>query len=195
MSRVNGLLLAMCLNGMACGVAAQEAYVAGGIGSSDWSFDDCGTTGCDGSTSSWRVAVGYRFSRAFALEGFYFNYRCARASSFSLDGELCGTALGVQALLGYQFGAVDFAGKVGLAEVRSDFRASDTSFYSSSVSRSTVLSLGLMAAYRFTPNLALRLDVDTVPVGLNTFWFQQLLGLKVDGAEVTTITLGVMVRF
>jgi len=190
MSRVNGLLLAMCLNGVACGVAAQEAYIAAGLGSSNWNFDVCGTTGCDRSTSSWRVAAGYRFNRIVAVEGFYFNFRCARSSSFLFDGETCGTALGVQALLGYQFGAVDFAGKIGLAAVQSDFRPSPTSFDVAAVSRNTELSAGLMGAYRFTPNLALRLDIDIVTVALNSDGI-----FYSKGADVTTIMLGVMVRF
>ena len=190
MSRVNGLLLAMCLNGVACGVAAQEAYIAAGLGSSNWNFDVCGTTGCDRSTSSWRVAAGYRFNRIVAVEGFYFNFRCARSSSVSLDGDLCGTALGVQALLGYQFGVVEFAGKVGLAGVRSDYHPSATNFNRSNASRNTELNIGLMGAYRFTPNLALRLDVDTVPVALwsDGFFFT-------SGANVHTITLGMMYGF
>ena len=185
MSRVNGLLLAMCLNGVACGVAAQEAYIAAGLGSSNWNFDVCGTTGCDRSTSSWRVAAGYRFNRIVAVEGFYSNFGCARSSSVSLDGDLCGTALGVQALLGYQFGAVDFAGKVGLAGVRYDYHPSAASFNRSSVSRSTEPNFGLMGAYRFTPNLALRLDVDSPPAEL----------FFTSGANVHTITLGVMYGF
>jgi hypothetical protein len=189
MSRVNGLLLAMCLNGVACGVAAQEAYIAGGLGSSNWSFA-CGATGCDRTTNSWRIAAGYRFNRIVAVEGFYSDFRCARPSSAALDGELCGTALGVQALLGYQFGAVDFAGKIGLAAVQSDFRPSPTSFDVAAVSRNTELSAGLMGAYRFTPNLALRLDIDIVTVALNSDGI-----FYSKGADVTTIMLGVMVRF
>ena len=190
MSRVNGLLLAICLNGAACGVAAQEAYIAGGLGSSNWSFSACGATACDPTTGSWRVAAGYRFNRIVAVEGFYFNFGCARSSSVSLDGELCGTALGVQTLLGYQFGAVDFAGKIGLAAVQSDFRPSPTSFDVAAVSRNTELSAGLMGAYRFTPNLALRLDIDIVTVALNSDGI-----FYSKGADVTTIMLGVMVRF
>jgi len=190
MSRVNRLLLAICLNGVVCGVAAQEAYLAGGLGSSNWNFDFCGTTGCDRSTSSWRVAAGYRFNRIVAVEGFYSDFGCARSSSVSLDGDLCGTALGVQALLGYQFGAVEFAGKVGLAGVRSDYHPSATNFNRSNASRNTELNIGLMGAYRFTPNLALRLDVDTVPVALwsDGFFFT-------SGANVHTITLGMMYGF
>jgi hypothetical protein len=189
-SRLYRLLLVMCLHGVVGGVAAQEPYLAAGLGSSSWNFVDCGATGCDRTTNSWRVAAGYRFNRIVALEGFYSDYGCARTSSASLDGELCGTALGVQALLGYQFGAVDFAGKIGLAGVRSELRPSLTSFDVATVSRNTELSAGMMGAYRFTPNLALRLDVDIVTVALNS------TGLFYSrGADVTTAMLGLMVRY
>lgn len=190
MSRVNRLLLALCLGGAACGVSAQEAYVVGGFGTSNWSFSSCGATGCDRNASSWRVGAGYRFNRVVAVEGSYFNYGCARSSSVSLDGELCGTSLGVQALLGYQVAAFDFGGKIGFAGVRSDFRPSATSFDTAATSNNTELTVGLMGAYRITPNLALRLDADIVTVALNSS------GLFYSrGADVTTIMLGLMLRF
>jgi hypothetical protein len=189
MDRAKTWLIAFCLQGLALSAAAQEAYVAGGLGQSSWNFD-CGPNGCDRTTNSWRVAAGYRFGKVVAVEGFYFNFRRARSSDASLDGELGGTALGVQALLGYQFGAVDFAGKVGLAQVRADFRPSPTSFDVATISNNTEFIGGLMGAYRFTPNLALRLDFDIVTVALNS------AGLFYSrGADVSTISLGLMYRF
>jgi hypothetical protein len=188
MSRVNGLLLAICLNGVVCGAAAQEAYLAAGLGISNSNFA-CGPTGCDRTTNSSRVAAGYRVNRIVAVEGFYSNFGRARSSDSSLDGELGGTALGVQALIG-QLGALDFAGKIGLTSVRSDFRPSATSRDVATVRHNIEVAYGFMGAYRFTPNLALRLDVDIVRVALDsTVIFYS------RGADVTTIMLGVMVLF
>lgn len=189
MSRVRTCLIALCLQALALGASAQEAYLAGGLGRSYWNFD-CGPNGCDRTTASWRIAAGYRFNRLVAVEGFHFDFRRARSSETYLDGELAGTALGVQALLGWQVGEVELAGKIGLAEVRSDFRPAPTSFYAAKVSRHTEVIGGLMAAYRLTPNLSLRLDVDVVTVALDSgdiFYAR--------GADVTTYMLGLMYRF
>ena len=182
-------LIAGCLQALAMGACAQEAYLAGGVGRSSWNFD-CGPNGCERSTPSWRVAAGYRFNSVVALEGFHFDFRRARSSEPSLDGEIAGTALGMQALLGGQVGAFELAAKIGLAEVRSDFRPAPTSLNPAKTSRHTELISGAMAAYRLTPNFALRLDVDVVTVALNSYGI-----FYSRGADVTTVTLGMMYRF
>jgi hypothetical protein len=183
------LLMAVCLLGLAFGAAAQEAYLAGGLGRSNWNFD-CGPRGCDRNTASWRVAAGYRFNRVVALEGFYSDYRRARSSDFTLDGELGGTAVGVQTLLGWDFGTAEVAGKIGLASIRADFRPAPTSTYSASQRSNSEVIGGLMVAYRLTPKLSIRLDADIVTVALNgdAFFYSR-------GADVTTFTLGLMYRF
>jgi hypothetical protein len=182
-------LAALCLQTLALGAVAQEAYVAGGVGQSNWNFD-CGSNGCDRNTTAWRAAAGYRFNRIVALEAFYFDFGRARSSSAALDGTLGGTAVGLEALIGWQFGAFDLAGKIGLASVRADFRPAPTSFDVATRVRNTEVIGGLMGAYRITPNVALRLDVDIVTVALerDTIFFRR-------GADVTTVLFGVALRF
>jgi hypothetical protein len=189
MRRTTRLLMVLCLQALAFGAAAQEAYVAGGLGRSNWNFD-CGPNGCDRNTTAWRVAAGYRFNRIVAVEAFYFDFGRARSSQPSLDGELGGTAAGAEALVGWQFGVFDVAGKLGLASVRSDFRPAPTSFDVATRARHTELIGGLMGAYRVTPNVALRLDVDIVTVALDSdaIFYRR-------GADVTTVLLGVAFRF
>lgn len=189
MRRIPVGLLALALQTFAPGTAAQEAYGTGSAGRSSWAFD-CGPAGCQRNTTAWRVAAGYRFNRVVALEAFYMDLGRARSSDFSLDGQLGAKGAGAQALIGWQFGDVDLAGKIGLAGMRNDFRPSPTSSYSSSTARHTELIGGLMGAYRITPNVALRLDVDIVTVALegDLFFYSR-------GSDVTTLMLGVMVRF
>jgi Outer membrane protein beta-barrel domain len=182
-------MVAGCLFGLASGAGAQEAYLAAGGGLSDWKFG-CGPNGCDRTSRSWRVAAGYRFNGFVAVEGFHFDFRSARSSQASLDGELGGKALGVQALLGGQLGALDLAGKIGLAEVRSNFRPASTSLDVAKTSRHTEVIGGAMAAYRLTPNISVRLDVDVVTVALDSYGI-----FYTRGADVTTVTLGMMYRF
>jgi hypothetical protein len=182
-------MLALGLLALACGAAAQEAYVVGSAGRAHWDFD-CGPTGCERNTTAWRVAAGYRFNRVVALEGFYFDLGRARSSDFLLDGRLGATGVGVQTLVGWRFEQADLAGKVGLADMRNDFRASPTSPYSSTRVHRTELIAGLMLAYRLTPSTGLRLDFDMMTVALNgdALFFSR-------GANVSTVLLGVMFRF
>lgn len=189
MRRTLQWLIVLGLQAVSFGAMAQEAYLAGGLGQSHWNFD-CGANGCDRSTTAWRVAAGYRFNRIVAVEAFYFDFGRARSSTPSLDGQLRGTAAGAQALVGWQFGAFDVAGKLGLASVRSDFRPAPTSFDVATNTRHTELIGGLMGAYRFTPNVALRMDLDIVTVALdsNGVFYSR-------GSDVVTVLLGAMFRF
>lgn len=182
-------LVALAMQAFAPGAAAQEAYVAGSAGRSSWSLD-CGPSGCQRGTTAWRAAAGYRFNRVVAVEAFYLDVGSARSSDFSLDGRLGATGLGAQALLGWQFDDLELAGKIGLANMRNRFQASPTSLYSSSTVRHTELIGGLVGAYRLTPNVSLRMDVDIVTVALEgDFVFYS------RGSDVTTLMLGVNVRF
>jgi hypothetical protein len=95
-----------------------------------------------------------------------------------------------QSLLGWQFGAIDLAGKIGPAEVRSDFHPAPTSFDVATVSHHAESIGGLMGAYRVTPNISLRLDVDIVTVALDSSGI-----FYARGADVTTFMLGLMYRF
>jgi len=189
MRNIKSWLALLCLQGLAFGAAAQDAYVVGSLGRASWDFD-CGTNGCQRGTNAWRVGAGYRFNRVLALEAFHFDFGRARSSDYALDGTLGGAALGVQALVGWQFDVLDFAGKIGLARVRSEFRAAPTSGYESTTVHKGELMGGLMAAWRVTPGLAVRLDVDIVTLALNgdSLYFSR-------GSNVTTLLLGVAYRF
>jgi hypothetical protein len=179
----------LAAQGLASGAAAQEAYVAGAAGHSSWSYG-CGPEGCQRGTTAWRVAAGYRFNGGVALEGFYFDLGSARSSDITTNGRLRATGVGVQALLGWQFGQFDLAAKLGLADMRNDFRAAPTSLYASMGVHRTEFVGGLMGAYRVTPTVAVRLDMDIVTVALNgdAIFYSR-------GSNVTSTLLGVMLRF
>lgn len=182
-------LLALGLAATAQPAAAQEAYVTGGIGSSHWNFE-CGPNGCDRRTTAWRAAAGYRFNRVVALEAFYSDFGRARSSTPGLDGRFGATAAGAQVLAGWQFGAFDIAGKLGGASVHSDFDPAPTSFDVKMSRRHTELIGGLMAGWRFTPNVGVRLDLDIVTAALdsNGIFYSR-------GSDIVTVIAGVLVRF
>ncbi len=183
------MLLALVLQGVACGATAQEAYVTGGAGQSRWNFD-CGPNGCDRGTTAWRLGAGYRFNRIVAVEAFYYDFGRARSSTPALDGTFGASAAGLEVLVGWQFGAFDVAGKIGGASVRSDFRPAATSFNVAQSARHNEVIGGLMGAYRFTPNLAARLDVDIVTAALesNGVFYSR-------GSDIVTVVASVMIRF
>jgi hypothetical protein len=182
-------LIGLALTVMVSAAAAQEPYLVGSVGQSYWNFD-CGTNGCDRSTTAWRAGAGIRFNRIVAAEAFYYDFGRARSSDFSLDGKLRGTAVGLQALVGWMTTSYEVAGKLGLASVRSDFKPSPTSFDIAETNRHNELIGGLMFGYRFTKNLGVRLDVDLVTVALdsNGVFYSR-------GSDVTSAVLGLSLHF
>jgi hypothetical protein len=189
MHRLKVSLVALGLQGLALCAAAQQPYLVAAVGRSNWAFD-CGSNGCQRGTTSWRLAAGYRFNRLVALEGFYFDLGRATSSDFSLDGKLGATGAGVQALIGWQFGKFDLTGKIGLAGMTNDFRASPTSAHASTRVHRTELVGGMMGAYQLTPSLSLRMDVDILTVALDgdALFYSR-------GSDVGTVLLGLMHRF
>jgi hypothetical protein len=185
----NVWLFVLAAQGLAFGVSAQEPYVVGAAGRSNWSYG-CGPNGCQRSTTAWRVAAGYRFNSAVAWEAFHIDLGRARSSDFSADGDLSATGTGVQALLGWQFGDVDLAAKLGLARMTNEFHAAPSSSYASVRVQRNEFVGGLMGAYRVTPSVSVRLDLDIVTVALNgdALFYSR-------GLDVTAVLLGVMFRF
>jgi hypothetical protein len=181
--------LALIAQGLASAASAQEAYVAGSAGRSNWAYD-CGPSGCQRNTGAWRVAAGYRFNRVVALEGFYSDLGRARSSDYSVNGRLGATAFGVETLLGWQFGDVELAAKLGLAGMRNDFRTESVNSSPSTSVHRTEFIAGVTGTYRVTPSVGVRLDADYVTVALNgdALFFSR-------GSNVTTVLLGFMVRF
>lgn len=182
-------LLVLALHGLAPNAAAQETYIAASAGRTSWDLD-CGPNGCQRNSTAWRAAAGVRFNRVVALEAYYFDLGRARSSDFLIDGSLGATGIGVHTLLGWRSEEFDIAGKIGLADMRNEFRAAPTSLYSSSRVHRTELVGGLMAAYRVTPSVAVRLDVDILTVALDgdALFYSR-------GADVRVAMLGVMFRF
>jgi hypothetical protein len=181
--------LVLMAQGLASTASAQAAYVVGSAGRSDWAYD-CGPSGCERNTGSWRVAAGYRVNRVVAVEGFYFDLGRARSSDYSVNGKLGATAFGVQTLVGWQFGDVELAAKLGLAGMKNDFRAEAVNSAPSTGVHRTEFIAGVTGAYWLTPSVGVRLDADYVTVALNgdALFYSR-------GSNVTTVLLGLTMRY
>jgi hypothetical protein len=114
----------------------------------------------------------------------------ARSSDYSVNGRLGATGFGVETLLGWQFGEVELAAKLGLAGLRNNFHSDATPSAPSTNVHRTEFIAGLTGTYRVTPSVGVRLDADYVTVALNgdALFYSQ-------GSNVTTVLLGLMVRF
>lgn len=189
LNRLKIVMLAWGLLALAPAAPAQSMYAAGSAGTSHWALD-CGPGDCARSPGTWRVAAGYRLNSVIAFEAFYIDLGRARSSDFSVDGSLSSTGLGVQALVGWDFGPVEVAGKIGGARLRNRFEAAPTSAYASLRIGSNELIGGVTAAWHVTPALSIRFDADIVTVALNgdALYYSR-------GADVTTYMLGAMLRF
>lgn len=189
MKRMIVAALTPCLLAPVPDARAEGLYLAGSAGSAHWSLD-CGGNGCARDPGAWRLAAGWRLNPVVAFEAFYLDLGRARSSEASTDGTLAASGLGVQTLLGWDFGSVALAGKIGVARMRIAFDAAPTSLYGSERVRRNELVGGLAAAWHATPRLSFRFDADIVTVALNgdALFYSR-------GADVVTATLGAMLRF
>lgn len=182
--------LTLCLLSPVADARADDGfYLAGSAGSAHWSLD-CGSAGCSRDPGAWRVAAGWRPNAVVAFEAFHIDLGRARSSDFSTDGTLAARGLGVQTLVGWDFGTVALAGKIGVARLHIAFDAAPTSLYGSERLRRNEPIGGFTAAWHATPRLSFRFDADIVTVALNgdSLFYSR-------GGDVVTATLGAMLRF
>jgi hypothetical protein len=189
MQKITAGLVGLGLTALVGSACAQDAYVLGSVGRSNWAYD-CGPAGCALGSTAWRVAAGYRFNRAIAVEAFYGDFGRARSSNFSEDGTLGATGGGLQSLIGWHFGDFEFAAKIGLATLKSDFRAAPTSSYASMRAHRSELVAGLMAAYPLAADFSIRVDVDVLTAALdgNAIMYSR-------GSDVKSFLIGLSYRF
>lgn len=183
------VLLALCLLARLPDARADGLYLTGSAGQAHWGLD-CGNAGCSRNPGAWRVAAGWQLNRVVAFEAFHIDLGRARSSDFSTDGTLAARGPGVQALVGWDFGAFGMAGKIGVARLRIAFDAAPTSSYTSQRLHSNEVIGGFVLAWHATPNLSVRFDADIVTVALNgdALYYSR-------GGDVVTSTLGMVLRF
>lgn len=147
---------------MVSGGAMAQAYVVGGIGTSNADIDCAGTTSCDNSDTAFKIVGGYSFANGFAAELGYMDFGTATASAFGANAEFKASGFTIggayQAAFTPQWGA-NF--RFGIADTKTKISGSIPGLGSASDSENTTQPyFGIGATYALTKNTRLGLSAD-----------------------------------
>ena len=181
----SAIAFAACL---CAGTAQAQAYIGANIGTSHGDFDCSGMDSCDDSDTGMKIYGGYKTASGFGVEGFYANLGEAKAEStefgvpFSakIESRAIGVAATYTADLGTNF---QFAGRLGLASVRTEASVSDGFESVSADETNTAPWIGLSLGYKFTSNVSAQLawDLTKADFGGETATYNMItLGLRYD---------------
>lgn len=151
---------ALAVSGLACAQQSPSFYVAANAGVTSADVDCSGTTACDKRDTGWRLLGGVKFTPNVAVEVQAHNY-----------GEITATVPGIppakMELTGYGAGVALSAplgenseGFVRLGVASNKAKVSFPGFAGSADETKTKPYYGLGVAYRFNPNVALRVEIE-----------------------------------
>ncbi len=155
---------------------AQRAYVAASGGVSLWNVDCAGTTSCEDSGTSFRVAGGYNFVDIagrvqVGVEAFYMNLGKTTGAvavgggrvNATIEGSGYGLALATSGrfVSGSRFG---YHARIGVANVESELSGTALGRSIAGSKQSVRGVVGLGANFFVTPNFSLRAEVDITSV-------------------------------
>ena len=146
----------------------------------------------NGTTDGFRLKLGYRYSRYFAVEGQFVDFGRTTAEMFASPGTLASafrsTGFGVDTVAMLPWRSFSFYGRLGAyrGESRNAFTQYSTSLLGDGASRGTRWRYGLGARYDFTKSLGIRAEVERYSP----------LGTPLDAQiETDLISVGVSWRF
>ena len=164
MFRESAIALVLALAAAAAG--AQGLYIGGAGGATRSNADCAGTLSCDNSDTGWKAYAGYQINPSVSVEVLGYDYGGTRgvvplpgigAVNASLKTSGFGVAGVIQVPLGY---TVDLLGRVGLGSNRLKVSASSGALSGSDSESDAQLLWGVGLAFKLSPNLALRTEID-----------------------------------
>jgi OOP family OmpA-OmpF porin len=167
---------------------AQGAYIGGSIGQAQVDgFCDSepgfAVTSCDDKDTGWKVFLGYRVNRNFAVEGSYMNGGEFGGTVSSIFGTASvkadATAWGIAALgivpVSEQF---ELFGKLGFVRGESDADVNIGGTIVTVGDSGTELAYGLGAVYNITRNFGIRAEWENI-----------------DDADISLLSIGIQYKF
>ncbi|HUQ27475.1 MAG TPA: outer membrane beta-barrel protein [Usitatibacter sp.] len=119
-----------------------------------------------GAPDGFRMKLGYRYSRYFAVEGQFVDFGRTASEIFSSPGTLSSafraTGMGVDTIAMLPWRSFSFYGRMGAyrGESRNAFAQYSTSLLGDASSRGTRWRYGLGMRYDFTKSLGVRADIE-----------------------------------
>jgi len=175
----------------AAGAASAQALYIGGAGGVTRSNADCsGTVSCDNSDTGWKAYAGYHINPLWSVE--VLGYDMGGTSGVValpgiglLNASLKTTGFGLATVINAPIGSVvDVLGRIGIGSNKLKVDASTGSLSGSDSETSTQFLWGVGLAFKLSPNVALRTEID----GTSASYF----GERFDS---TLWSVGVSLRF
>jgi len=169
---------------------AQTVYI-GGAGGATHSNGDCtGTSSCDNSDTGWKAYAGYNINPMFGVEAVGYDMGTIRVTvPFSVFGpinaSLKTTGFALAGVINVPLGAsVDLMGRLGVASNKLQADVIGVNVVGSGSETSTGPLWGIGLAFRISPNVAIRTEIDGTSA---TFGGERF--------ETTLLSLGLSFRF
>ncbi|HEY6512167.1 MAG TPA: outer membrane beta-barrel protein [Burkholderiaceae bacterium] len=155
--------LAACAAGTA---GAQGLYIGGAGGATRSNADCTGTLSCDTSDSGWKAYAGYQINPMFGVEVVGYDMGATSGAIFFpgvgvINASLKTSGFGLAGVINVPLGAsVDLIGRLGVASNKLTIDASSGSLSGSDSETDTQPLWGLGLAFKVTPNVAIRTEID-----------------------------------
>jgi OOP family OmpA-OmpF porin len=153
MKKIHMLALALFA---AAGAAQAQPYVLLSAGSARLNVDCTGTTSCDSRGTGFKVMGGWKFLPSLAAEVGYFDYGKAKASAGGVTAEIATTGFGAGVAFLQDISTDwNFAGRLGVASVKTKISGTAGGASGSDSSTNTAPYAGLSIGYKLSKTVSI----------------------------------------
>jgi OmpA-OmpF porin, OOP family len=151
---------------VATAASAQTVYFGGAGGATHSNADCTGTSSCDNSDTGWKAFAGYNINPMFGVEAVGYDMGTIRATvPISLFGpvnaSLKTTGFALAGVINVPIGAtVDLMGRLGVASNKLQADVIGSNVIGSGSENSTGPLWGIGLAFKISPNVAIRTELD-----------------------------------
>jgi OOP family OmpA-OmpF porin len=188
--KIRQCLAVAALAAAATAAGAQSLYIGGAGGATRSNADCTGTLSCDTSDTGWKAYAGYHINPMFGVEVVGYDMGATTGAVFFpgfgvINSSLKTSGFALAGVINVPLAAsVDLIGRLGIGSNKLTIDASTGAQSGSDSETSTQALWGLGLAFKVTPNLAIRTEID----GTSATY----AGERFDS---TLFSLGLSVRF
>jgi OOP family OmpA-OmpF porin len=150
----------------ATAAGAQSVYIGGAGGATRSNADCTGTLSCDNSDTGWKAYVGYNINPMFGVEVLGYDMGSTTGvilfPGFNLiNASLKTTGFGLAGVINVPLGpSVDLIGRLGVGSNKLKVTATSGNQSASDSETSAQPLWGIGIAFRVSPNVAIRTEID-----------------------------------